>query len=86
MQGLLDSVKPHHLLSPAEVRSLALPTLCIWGGADRLLPRSARDFFAEHLPAHASLEEPAHFGHVPFLDHTEALTERLRAFVAPLAN
>src|SRR5258706_108077 len=71
LQGLLDAVKPHHFLRPAEVRALAPPTLVIFGAADRLLPRSARDFFRAHLPAHSRMDEPAEFGHVPFLDHTD---------------
>ena len=84
LQALLDAMRPQHYLRPQDLAALTLPTLVVWGGADRLLPRACPAFFRTHLPAHARLEEPLELGHCPFLDMPDALMARLTAFMASL--
>jgi hypothetical protein len=45
-----------------------------------VLPRSHLEFFCEHLPAHAQIEEWPNFGHVGFLEQPDALAARVLDF------
>lgn len=84
LQALLDAMTPQHYLQPAHLAALDVPTLLLWGGADRLLPRACPAFFRVHLPPHAQMEEPPEFGHCPFLDMPDVLVSRMNAFIASL--
>ncbi|MCA9636459.1 MAG: alpha/beta hydrolase [Myxococcales bacterium] len=79
-QALVGALSQADTLSIDEVRSLQAPTLLLWGKSERLLPGSGLDFFREHLPAHAVIEEPEDFGHCPNLDRPRALAQRIAAF------
>lgn len=83
MQRLLQAMGPE-MLSPSHLSSLDMPVRVIWGQSDRILPLSHREFFRAHLPAHAEIEEPYDFGHAPFLDNPDALTDRILDFAATL--
>ena len=67
LDGAPDFLKPHMLAR------IGVPTVLVWGGADRLLPASGLDFFRAHLPAHAIIAAPPSFGHCPFLDMPDEL-------------
>jgi len=85
MRLLLESLRPSDLLRPDELRTLAPPTLVIWGGRDRILPEAHREFFRAHRPAHAAFEEPADFSHSPYLENAPALTARIARFLDGIA-
>lgn len=84
MRALLASITPEDLLKPEQLRSLEMPVFLMWGRADRIFPQVHLDFFRQHLPTHARVEEPEQFGHSPFLEHPDALTENILAFMAGL--
>jgi pimeloyl-ACP methyl ester carboxylesterase len=80
MQRLLTALETE-MLAPDVLADLAMPTLVIWGLADRILPKSNRDFFFRHMPPHTRFEEPKDFGHTPFLDRADELAARIRRFM-----
>ncbi len=59
---------------------IAVSTLVIHGGRDRLAPPAAGEFLAAHLPQ-AQLELLPSSGHAPFLSHPSAVSQKLEAFI-----
>ena len=57
-----------------------MPTLLVWGRAERILPASGLAFFRAHLPPHARIEEPERCGHSPHLDRPAWLARTLVDF------
>ncbi len=80
-RSLLENVSPGVLLTPAELRSLQVPTLVLWGDEDEVLPRACRRFFSENLPPYGRFEAMPGFGHSPYLDDLGAFGARVQAFV-----
>ncbi len=80
MQRLLSAME-HEIVPPEILAGLAVPTLVIWGGAERILPRTHLEFYRRHLPIHARFEEPKDFGHTPFLDRADEVAARIRHFM-----
>jgi pimeloyl-ACP methyl ester carboxylesterase len=80
--SLLRTLDAHHRLTPDELARLAAPVTVLWGRAERLLPPAALAYFREHLPAHATILEPAGLGHCPHLDDPRRLAQLLAAFAA----
>ncbi len=68
-RGILGGLRPDQGLSPEMLTQMRMPVELIWGRADKLMLPQHRDFYLQHLPAHASIKEPEHFGHCPFLEH-----------------
>ena len=79
--ALLEGAAEIPWLEAAHLRGLSMPVYLLWGAADTLLPAAHFDFYREHLPAHAVIERPAHFGHAPFLHQAGEVAERVRSFV-----
>ena len=79
---LLDSAGPEVDLTPSDLAGLRMPVTVMWGGADRLLHPQQRDWFREHLPAHARFEERGPWGHSPYLDQLPELVPELADFVS----
>ena len=86
LRGLLDGITAADMLRPEELAALRVPTLLIWGREERILPRSHLAFFAEHLPAHARIEEWSRFGHVGFLEQPVELAQRTLRFARGLGH
>jgi pimeloyl-ACP methyl ester carboxylesterase len=86
VREILASATQRHAPSPAELGSLAMPILFLWGRSEKLLPASALAYFRAHLPAHAVVEEPEGFGHTPQLEVPARLSERLLEFVRDVAE
>jgi pimeloyl-ACP methyl ester carboxylesterase len=84
LQALLAGIGPESMLTAAEVASLRVPTLLIWGKADRILPRASLEFFRAHLPPSAIIEEPADQSHTPYLEDAEIVAARIVAFMRTL--
>ena len=84
LQFLLDALRPGDFLTPAELGTLAVPTLLIWGKEDRILPRSCFDFLCRHLPASTVIEEPEAQSHTPYLEAPTVVAERIVAFIRSL--
>ena len=81
LRQLIESVTPEDLLLPAHLEELDMPTLVVWGQADRILPDAHREFFRTHLPGHAQMMEPARLGHSPYLESPGALTRHIVEFL-----
>lgn len=81
MRALLSSLRPQDLLTPEELGRLTMPTLFLWGGADRVMPVEHLQFFRKHLPKHVVIEEPAHYSHSPFLDSGPDLFARTLGYL-----
>lgn len=82
---LLASATPDHGPSPAELASLTLPVLLLWGRSERLLPPSALAYFRAHLPPHAVIEEPPAYGHCPHFDDPVGVAARVLGFARSIA-
>ena len=77
----MAGVKLDDLLQPAELNGLRMPVLVVWGARDGIIPPECLDFFKAHLPPHAKFVEPEHFGHSPYLENPEGLTELIAGFL-----
>ena len=80
VQEILASATPEHAPTPAELGSLAMPVLLVWGRSERLLPASALAWFRAHLPPHTVIEEPEGFGHAPQLEQPGRVAARTLDF------
>lgn len=80
VEAVLAAVASEHLFTREELQRLTPPLLLLWGRAERILPARHLAFFREHLPGHAQIDEPADWGHSPFLDDPSALARRLLQF------
>ncbi len=80
VRRLLEGATADVLLTPADLARLPMPVSIVWGGADRVLPATHRDFFFAHLPPGAERLTPPSYGHAPFLDHVDAVADHLLAF------
>lgn len=81
LQRLIRSVEPSDLFTPEQIGQLSMPVLMVWGEADGILPKESREFFRQHLPPHAIVDEPARVGHSPYLESPRVLTERIVRFL-----
>jgi pimeloyl-ACP methyl ester carboxylesterase len=59
---------------------IAAPTLIVWGAADGIIPPVYAQEFARRI-ADARVELIDHAGHLPHLEHPEAVTKVVRAFL-----
>jgi pimeloyl-ACP methyl ester carboxylesterase len=80
VRDLLATATLADLPSAESLGQLTMPVLLLWGQSERLLPASALDYFRQHLPAHAVIEQPAGFGHCPHIDDPARLAARVLAF------
>ncbi len=80
IQALVASFTAGEQFEAARLRDHRVPTLLVWGKADRLLPRSMLRWWREHLPAH--FEEPEGVGHAPHLDEPLRHLRQVRDFAA----
>lgn len=84
LRHCLESFRPEHMFTPDELAALAPPTLILWGRSERLLPTASLEFFRRVVPSHVRIEEPAEFGHCPYLDRPRAVADRIAAFIDEL--
>ena len=82
IQQLLHNAGEDDWLAPAELARLSMPVMLMWGRGEIVLPRAHYDFFARHLPSHAEIVTPRHFGHAPHVDNPAAVAAYVRRFAA----
>jgi pimeloyl-ACP methyl ester carboxylesterase len=80
LRKLLAGITPEQMLGPQDLADLTMPTLLVWGREERILPPSHLEFFRQHLPDHAEIEEWPNFGHCGFLEQPTALSNRIIEF------
>ncbi|MFT4975160.1 MAG: pimeloyl-ACP methyl ester carboxylesterase [Myxococcota bacterium] len=81
VQGFIDQLCEDDLHTPEHLARLSMPTLLLWGRRDGIMLPEQLDFYRQHLPEHARLEEPEAYGHAPYIEHASDLAGRLVAFV-----
>ncbi|HRE87545.1 MAG TPA: alpha/beta hydrolase [Myxococcota bacterium] len=69
------------LLDGREVAALTMPILFMWGGAEKLLPAAHLAWFKRHLPHHAVVVEPPHFGHSAYVEHSAEVARLMLDFL-----
>ena len=62
---------------------LRLPTLVLWGDADRLVPARSADQLTKQL-VRGTFHRLAACGHMPMIERPEATSRALAAFLEPL--
>lgn len=82
--AVLEAMELTHLFSPGQLRSLEMPVLLLWGGAERILPLAQLEFFKANLPPHSTIERPPGWGHSPFLDDPHGFALRVLKFAREL--
>jgi pimeloyl-ACP methyl ester carboxylesterase len=80
IRELVASFAPGEQFEAARLHDHRVPTLLVWGEADRLLPRSMLAWWRRHLPAR--IEAPAGVGHAPHLDQPVWHHRLVRDFAA----
>lgn len=70
-----------HATDPGRIRQLALPTLILWGGRDRLIPLQYAEQFHREIAGSRFVTFP-NLGHVPHEEDAEATAAALREFLA----
>lgn len=80
MRQFFGAIGPEDELSPEQLAKLRPPTKLVWGQADRLLPRSFLRYYVRHMPAHVEIEQPPHFGHVPYLEYPWEVADMILDF------
>jgi pimeloyl-ACP methyl ester carboxylesterase len=78
MWSMRKDLVTRHLVDDAE--RLKVPTLVIWGGADRLLPLKPVPSWVEKLPA-GELEVIEGCGHMPIIENPDAVLRRMMPFL-----
>lgn len=84
IRGLLSSMTAEELLVPENLSALRMPVLLIWGREERVLSDASFEFYRTHLPEHAEIERPPHYGHAPYLEHPGCVTDKLLGFLRRL--
>jgi pimeloyl-ACP methyl ester carboxylesterase len=79
--ALLEQVRVEDAPSPEELARLTMPVLFAWGKSERLLPKSALEYFRANLPPHARVIEPANWGHCAHVDDPKGLARTIRWFL-----
>jgi pimeloyl-ACP methyl ester carboxylesterase len=80
IQTFTRSVRPEHLFTTDQLRSLPMPVHLMWGRSERLMPATHLAFFRRSLPDHATIEEPEGMGHCAHLDDAAALAGKIVRF------
>ena len=71
------------MLKEGELASLRVPTLLVWGGQEKLLPKSAPEFFRRNLPPEfGRVDVVEGYGHLPQLEFPRDLIARVVNFAA----
>lgn len=79
-RALIDRMSGGARDTSARIRSLALPTLILWGGRDRLIPPAAARRFADDI-AGARLVVWEELGHLPHQEDPQRTVRELLRFL-----
>lgn len=82
VQTLLHSIDEEVMFTPEEVSTLCVPTLCVWGKSDGILPWTGAQFFEKYLPkSQVEFSNPEDFGHSPHLEFPRRVATQIIRFV-----
>lgn len=83
VQHLSKTIKLSDMLKEGELSQLRVPTLLLWGGKEKLLPKSAPDFFRRNFPPEfGRVDVVEGWGHLPQLEFPRDLITRVVKFAA----
>lgn len=83
VKHLAKTIKLSDMLKEGELASLRVPTLLVWGGQEKLLPKSAPEFFRRNLPPEfGRVDVVEGYGHLPQLEFPRDLIARVVNFAA----
>ncbi len=75
---LINQATPEDFLTEEMVSSLPQRHIVFsWGKQDQVLRNQDREWWRRVLPAHAVVQEPEDFGHIPFWDNPTLLTRQI---------
>jgi pimeloyl-ACP methyl ester carboxylesterase len=77
IRELLETATNDDAPTPEQLGALPMPIVLIWGRSERLLPPRFLEYFREHLPTHAVVEQPEAMGHCPHFDAPERIAQRI---------
>lgn len=77
---LMEALPEAASFSREELAGLKPPIQLLWGESDRLLPRTALDFFRAALPATTGFEALSGVGHSPHVETPRAFARSVVAF------
>ena len=80
IKSFINEICEDDYLTPAQLGQLSMPVLFLWGKNDQVMIPEQLDFFRRHLPAHVQLEEPDGYGHAPYIEHPDHLSDWLLRF------
>ncbi|PKN55075.1 MAG: hypothetical protein CVU56_23250 [Deltaproteobacteria bacterium HGW-Deltaproteobacteria-14] len=86
VRALLAAARVEDQLDPTALVALPMPVLFMWGGAERVLPPEHLAWFRAHLPPHARVVSPPHFGHSAYLEYPDEVAAEVVAFAAGLPS
>lgn len=81
---MLRFAMPRRVYTAAEIETLDVPTLVMWGEEDSLIPLAAGEWYAEHLPNSTFVAYPG-VGHIPQQEHVAQSLDDLRQWLEHLA-
>lgn len=82
LMEFFERLEPGHFLSAEDLGALTTPTLILWGEGDRILPRSAFEWFTHNAPPSLTCEIMPGVGHCPQIERPAHLARRITAFVS----
>ena len=82
VRGVIDNATPEVLLKREDLAALKMPVVLSWGRRDGVLPRGNLDFFRKNLPPHATVHEPEHHGHSPYLEDATGVGRSIVRFLS----
>jgi pimeloyl-ACP methyl ester carboxylesterase len=71
---------PEDFLLPETLARVQMPTLLLWGGSEKLLPKEMLAYFRRYLPPSARIEVVEGVGHVPQMERPKQVVRRLTEF------
>lgn len=87
VRNLLSSLDESIMFSQEEVSQLSVPTLCVWGKEDGILPKTGESFFRRCLPdQNTRFSAPADFGHSPHLEYPRRVARQIIDFARDVAE
>ena len=82
VRNLLESLDESVMFSTDEIAQLSVPTLCVWGKEDGILPKTGESFFRHCLPQELTrFSTPQDFGHSPHLEYPRRVARQIIDFV-----
>lgn len=84
VKQVLDQLDRSDDLQPDDLARLQMPVQVWWGTAEHAFSPRQLDWFAAHLPAHATLHRPEGWGHAAFRERPAEVGDALVAFLRGL--